>query len=51
MEEFWKKAKKYRNKVSNPPTNYLLNFLAYDWELDKKANQLFFDCEVREVSR
>ena len=51
MEQFWKKAKKLQKNVSNPPTYYLLNFLAYVWELDKKANQLFFDCEVREVSR
>jgi len=46
MDEFWKVAKKYKEYVTNPPAKYLLNFSAYPWELDRKANLVFSKVEI-----
>jgi len=46
MDEFWKVAKKYKGYVSNPPANYLLNLLTYPWNVDKKANLVYFSIEL-----
>ena len=43
MDEFWKKAKKYKIYISDPPTRYLLNFITYPWNLDKNANLIYND--------
>ena len=50
MDAFWKKAKKYqKNVAASPPTSHLLNFLTYPWNMDKKANLLYFGCELNRV--
>lgn len=46
MDEFWKILKDYKEYASNPPAKYLLNFLTYPWDIDKKANLLYFDVEL-----
>ena len=46
MDEFWKVAKRYKKYVSKPPTGYLLNLSTYPWNLDKKANAIYFDWEL-----
>lgn len=46
MDEFWKVAKRYKKYVSKPPVRYLLNLSTYPWNLDKKANVIYFDWEL-----
>ena len=46
MDEFWKKAKKFKKNIASPPTSHLLNFTTYPWNMDKKANLIYFGCEI-----
>lgn len=46
MEDFKKKAKKFKGNITVPPTSHLINFFAYPWDMDKKANLLYFGCEL-----
>ena len=46
MDEFWVKAKKYKEYVSKPPSNYLLNLFTYPWDMDKKANYIYSGWEL-----
>jgi len=48
MEEFWKKFKGFKKKMTAPPTSHLINFLTYPWNMDKKANLVYFGCELVE---
>ena len=45
IDEFWDKAKEYKQYVSNPPTKYLLKFLTYPWDMDKNANYIYLSLE------
>ena len=49
IDEFWKKAKKLKSGISKPPTSHLLNFMAYPWDVDKKANQLYYRIELEKL--
>jgi len=49
MDEFWKVAKNYKKYVSKPPTKYLLNLLSYPWDIDKKANLIYFEWELTKI--
>ena len=46
MNEFWDVAKEFRQYVANPPTAYLLNLYTYPWDMDEKANYIYFDWEL-----
>ena len=46
IDEFWKVAKRYKKYVSKPPARYLLNLSTYPWNIDKKANEIYFDWEL-----
>ncbi len=49
MDEFWKKFKKYKKYISKPPTKYLINFLAYPWDMDKKGNVVYTGCTLEKL--
>ncbi len=49
MDEFWEKAKKFKNGISKPPTSHLINFMAYPWDVDKKANLLYYGIELNKL--
>lgn len=49
IDEFWKKAKKFKKNIVSPPTSHLLNFTTYPWNMDKKANLIYFGCEITTV--
>ncbi len=49
MDEFWKLGKKYKKYAANPPTTYLLNFLSYPWDLDKRCNAVYSGCELQRM--
>ena len=46
MEAFWNVAKDYQKYVSDPPARYLLNLFTYPWDMDKKANLIYFGWEL-----
>ena len=48
MDEFWKVAKDYEEYVSKPPAKYLLNLFTYPWDMDEKANLIYFGWELTE---
>lgn len=49
IEEFWKKAKKFKKNISSPPTSHLINFITYPWDMDKKANSIYSGFEIEKV--
>ena len=49
MDDFWKKAKKFRDNTKKPPSTHILNFTSYPWDLDRKANLMFFGCELTKL--
>ena len=50
MDEFWKVAKEYEKYVAvNPPTRYLLNLLAYPWDVDDKYDLIYFDWDLSKL--
>ena len=46
IDDFWEKAKKFKGNISNPPASHLINFFSYPWSMDKKANIVYFGCEL-----
>ncbi len=48
-EEFWRVAKAYKKYISKPPTKYLLNIFTLPWDLDKKADFICFDWELKKL--
>jgi len=46
IDDFWKRAKKYKKFISDPPSRYLLNFMCYPWSLDRKANIIYHRAEL-----
>ena len=46
IDEFWGKAKKYKEYVSKPPSRYLLNLFTYPWDMDKKSNYIYSGWEL-----
>ena len=46
MNEFWKVAKDYKKYLSNPPSKYLLNLSTHPWDMDKKANLIYFEWDL-----
>lgn len=49
IDEFWKKATKFKKNIAPPPTCHLLNFTTYPWNMDKNANLIYFGCEITTV--
>lgn len=49
MDEFWKKAKKFRDNTAKPPSSHILNFSFYPWDMDKKANFIYFKCVLDKI--
>jgi len=46
MEEFWEKEAKFKRNISSPPTNHLINFITYPWNMDKKGNLYYIGYEI-----
>jgi len=46
LDMFWKTADGFQKYVSSPPTNYLMNFAFYPWDLDDDANALYSGWEL-----
>ena len=49
IDEFWKKAKKFKKNISSPPTSHLINFVTYPWDIDKKGNLIYSGFEIVKV--
>ncbi len=49
MDAFWKVCKPFQKYIAAAPGSYLLNFLAYPWDVDKKCNQVYSGCELRKL--
>ena len=41
MDDFWDKAEDFEKNIVRPPSNHLINFLTYPWDMDKDANLLY----------
>ena len=48
MVDFWKKAKKFKKNIASPSTSHLVNFISFPWNMDSKANLIYFGCEIVE---
>ena len=49
MDEFWKKAKKFRDNAKKPPASHILNFIFYPWNMTKKADYIYHGCELKKI--
>lgn len=47
LDEFWKIAKKYKKYAkSTPPSQYVINFSTYPWNMNKKFDFVYFKAEL-----
>ncbi len=49
MDMFWKACKLFKKYIVPGPGNFLLNFSAYPWDMDKKLNLIYSGCELRKL--
>ena len=49
MDEFWKKAKKFKDNTKNPPASHMLYFTFYPWNMNKKADFVYHGCELKKL--
>ncbi len=46
---FWKVCKPFKKYIVPGPGNFLLNFFAYPWDMDKKFNLIYSGCDLQKL--